>query len=241
MSIPMSIRFALAATLVGTVAFAPAASRPTGGSMVGRRNGVRTKGCSAGRRRDALQLSADGPHRARRRRDAQARARARQLGRLPADRRRQALAMGDLVLLDNEVGPVMAALQDGGVEQSALHNHLIRIAARDLHAHHGARRRGQDRGRLHAALRQERDAVGAPRRAGAASAGDLTPRRSPGRSAAGQAQRRRLSGQRPAQRDDQERASRFRRRWASRRRSTSSLPAPARRRSPATSCCAEAR
>ncbi len=36
-----------------------------------------------------------------------------------------ALAMGDLVLLDNEVGPVMAALQAGGVEQSAVHNHLL--------------------------------------------------------------------------------------------------------------------
>jgi hypothetical protein len=37
----------------------------------------------------------------------------------------KALAMGDLVLLDNEVGPVMAALQAGGVEQSAVHNHLL--------------------------------------------------------------------------------------------------------------------
>jgi hypothetical protein len=37
----------------------------------------------------------------------------------------KALAMGDLVLLDSEVGPVMAALQAGGVEQSAVHNHLL--------------------------------------------------------------------------------------------------------------------
>jgi uncharacterized protein DUF1259 len=37
----------------------------------------------------------------------------------------KAVAMGDLVLLDGEVGPVMAALQAGGVEQTAVHNHLL--------------------------------------------------------------------------------------------------------------------
>ena len=37
----------------------------------------------------------------------------------------EAMAMGDLVLLDAEVPAVMAALQAGGVEQSALHNHLL--------------------------------------------------------------------------------------------------------------------
>jgi len=35
------------------------------------------------------------------------------------------MAMGDLVLTADEVAPVMAKLQQGGVEQSALHNHLI--------------------------------------------------------------------------------------------------------------------
>jgi uncharacterized protein DUF1259 len=35
------------------------------------------------------------------------------------------LTMGDLVLLDSEVNPVMDALQKGGIEQSALHNHLL--------------------------------------------------------------------------------------------------------------------
>ena len=35
-----------------------------------------------------------------------------------------ALVMGDLVLTEGEIGPVMAALQQGGVEQTALHNHL---------------------------------------------------------------------------------------------------------------------
>jgi len=37
----------------------------------------------------------------------------------------QTMAMGDLVLTADEVAPVMAKLQQGGVEQSALHNHLI--------------------------------------------------------------------------------------------------------------------
>lgn len=35
------------------------------------------------------------------------------------------MTMGDLVLLDSEVNPVMDALQKEGVEQSALHNHLL--------------------------------------------------------------------------------------------------------------------
>ena len=35
-----------------------------------------------------------------------------------------ALVMGDLVLIENEIGPVMRALQQGGIEQTALHNHL---------------------------------------------------------------------------------------------------------------------
>lgn len=41
---------------------------------------------------------------------------------LPAN---SALVMGDLVLAENEVAPVMQALQAGGVEQTAVHNHLL--------------------------------------------------------------------------------------------------------------------
>jgi hypothetical protein len=37
----------------------------------------------------------------------------------------KAMAMGDLVLSEDEVAPVMAALQKGGVEQTAVHNHLL--------------------------------------------------------------------------------------------------------------------
>jgi len=36
-----------------------------------------------------------------------------------------AMLMGDLVLLESEAGPVIDALQRGGIQQTALHNHLV--------------------------------------------------------------------------------------------------------------------
>lgn len=36
----------------------------------------------------------------------------------------ETMAMGDLVLTENEIAPVMRALQAGGIDQTALHNHL---------------------------------------------------------------------------------------------------------------------
>jgi hypothetical protein len=49
-----------------------------------------------------------------------------------------ALAMGDLVLADDEVTPVITRLQAGGVEQTAIHHHLIRESPRVLYVHvHG--------------------------------------------------------------------------------------------------------
>src|ERR1700682_5341170 len=36
-----------------------------------------------------------------------------------------AMVMGDLVLTEDELGPVMRKLQEGGIEISAVHNHLI--------------------------------------------------------------------------------------------------------------------
>lgn len=47
----------------------------------------------------------------------------------------KAMAMGDLVLLDNEVAPVMAALQAGGVEQTAVHNHLLNESPHVMYMH----------------------------------------------------------------------------------------------------------
>jgi Domain of Unknown Function (DUF1259) len=49
----------------------------------------------------------------------------------------QALVMGDLVLTEDEVNPVMLALQQGGVEQTALHNHLLGESLRVLYMHIG--------------------------------------------------------------------------------------------------------
>jgi hypothetical protein len=45
------------------------------------------------------------------------------------------MAMGDLVLGENEVAPVMRALQQGGVEQTALHNHLLHESPRVMYMH----------------------------------------------------------------------------------------------------------
>src|ERR1041384_8478662 len=36
------------------------------------------------------------------------------------------MAMGDLVLLESEINPVMAKLIEGGLEITAVHNHLLR-------------------------------------------------------------------------------------------------------------------
>jgi hypothetical protein len=48
------------------------------------------------------------------------------------------LAMGDLVLRDDEVAKVLAALQAGGVEQTAIHHHLLGETPRILYVHvHG--------------------------------------------------------------------------------------------------------
>ncbi len=48
-----------------------------------------------------------------------------------------AMVMGDLVLMEEEVAPVMKTLEDGGVEVTALHNHLIGESPRILYIHMG--------------------------------------------------------------------------------------------------------
>ena len=45
------------------------------------------------------------------------------------------MVMGDLVLAEGEVSPVMEKLQQGGVEQTALHNHLLGETPRVLYMH----------------------------------------------------------------------------------------------------------
>lgn len=46
-----------------------------------------------------------------------------------------AMVMGDLVLTESEIQPVMAKLQEGGIQESAVHNHLIRESPRILYMH----------------------------------------------------------------------------------------------------------
>jgi hypothetical protein len=67
------------------------------------------------------------------------------------------MVMGDLVLTEDEINPVMTRLIEGGVEITALHNHLLRAAPSTFYMHvsgHG------EPGRLSAALMR---ALGASR------------------------------------------------------------------------------
>lgn len=86
----------------------------------------------------------------------------------------QVIAMGDLVLLDSEVGPVMNALQAGGVEQSALHNHLLGETPHVMYMHvsaHGDPVRIASA--VRAALAKSATPLGAVPPAAAPSAADL--------------------------------------------------------------------
>jgi hypothetical protein len=84
------------------------------------------------------------------------------------------MAMGDLVLAEDEIGPVMSALQQGGVEQTALHNHVLHESPRVMYMHiaaHGdAVKIAQT---LRSALGQSRTPLAAPAAPAPASAIDL--------------------------------------------------------------------
>lgn len=45
------------------------------------------------------------------------------------------MVMGDLVLTEDEVTPVLSKLQEGGVEQTALHNHVLHESPRVMYMH----------------------------------------------------------------------------------------------------------
>jgi hypothetical protein len=47
----------------------------------------------------------------------------------------QTMVMGDLVLSEDEVEPVMLKLQQGGIEQTALHNHVLHESPRVMYMH----------------------------------------------------------------------------------------------------------
>ncbi|HET9689122.1 MAG TPA: DUF1259 domain-containing protein, partial [Pseudolabrys sp.] len=48
-----------------------------------------------------------------------------------------AMIMGDLVLLETEINPVMAKLIEGGLEITAVHNHLLRANPTTFYMHVG--------------------------------------------------------------------------------------------------------
>jgi hypothetical protein len=86
----------------------------------------------------------------------------------------QAMAMGDLVLTDDEVNPVMKALQAGGVEQSALHNHLLSETPDVMYMHILAHGDAAKIARtIHDALALSKVPLGTPSAPAAPSAADL--------------------------------------------------------------------
>ncbi len=85
-----------------------------------------------------------------------------------------AMAMGDLVLLESEINPVMLKLIEGGLEITAVHNHLLRANPATFYMHVGGH---GDPAKMAAVIR---DALGAsktplatPAAAGPAPAVDL--------------------------------------------------------------------
>ena len=77
-----------------------------------------------------------------------------------------AMVMGDLVLTEAEVSPVMMKLTEGGIEITALHNHLLRSSPNTMYMHvlgHG------DPIKLAAALHEALGASKTPLQAAAAS------------------------------------------------------------------------
>ena len=86
----------------------------------------------------------------------------------------QAMAMGDLVLTDDEVSPVMRSLQAGGVEQTAIHNHVLRETPHVMYMHiaaHGDR--AAIAHAIHDALALSKTPVGPSAPQAAPSAADL--------------------------------------------------------------------
>ena len=62
----------------------------------------------------------------------------------------EAMVMGDLVLLQEEVNPVMKKLVEGGIGITALHNHLLRSSPATMYMHFWA---NDDAGKLARSLK----------------------------------------------------------------------------------------
>ena len=152
-----------------------------------------------------------------------------------------AMVMGDLVLLETEINPVMLKLIEGGLEITAVHNHLLRASPATFYMHVGGH---GDPAKMAAVIR---DALGAsktplatPAAAGAAPAVDLdTAQLDQIIGAKGQANggvyQFNVPRRDPVMENDMEMAP-VGPMGVGDRRSTSSRPAAARPRSPAISC-----
>src|SRR5712675_2865211 len=85
-----------------------------------------------------------------------------------------AMVMGDLVLLQTEVNPVMAKLIDGGLDVTAVHNHLLRAEPATFYMHvggHGDPIKMAEA--IHAALGASKTPLGPPAAPAAQPAIDL--------------------------------------------------------------------
>jgi hypothetical protein len=84
------------------------------------------------------------------------------------------MVMGDLVLTEDEVMPVMTKLQEGGVEQTALHNHVLHESPRVMYMHINAMGDGVKIAKaIHDALGFSKTPFTAPAAAPAGSTPDL--------------------------------------------------------------------
>lgn len=87
---------------------------------------------------------------------------------------RDAMVMGDLVLLESEINPVMLKLIEGGLEITAVHNHLLRASPATFYMHVGGH---GDPVRMAAVIREALGAsktpLATPAAAGPAAAVDL--------------------------------------------------------------------
>ena len=85
-----------------------------------------------------------------------------------------AMVMGDLVLLESEINPVMLKLIEGGLEITAVHNHLLRASPATFYMHVGGH---GDPARMaaviHDALAVSKTSLAMPAAAGPAPAVDL--------------------------------------------------------------------
>jgi hypothetical protein len=79
------------------------------------------------------------------------------------------MVMGDLVLLEAEVAPVVRRLAEGGLQVTALHNHLLRAQPATMYLHVGGH---GEAGKLAAALRTALRESATPLEGAAGPAGD---------------------------------------------------------------------